>query len=360
MTEKQLTRRAFLKLAALGMGGLAFRSWDRSLYLPEFPDHARLGRVVAGKVEVKARPDIDSETVGVLFDDAVVPWLSETVGPRPMWYSQRWVETPDGYIYAPNLQPVRNLPNSPLTTLPQLGARPGMWVEVTVPYADLILANPPARSPWLKEATLPRVYYSQILWVDEIKTDAQGQVWYRVNERYGTYGDIFWVAGEALRPVTPEELTPISPNVEDKRVVVDVTYQTMACYEGNQEVFFTRISSGAKYDAQGNVVDKWSTPVGPHHIWRKLMSVHMSGGTTGGGYDLPGIGWTVLFSGDGVAIHSTFWHNNFGVPMSHGCVNARPEDAKWIFRWTNPETPFESGDMTVQGRVGTMIQVIES
>ncbi|HWQ84330.1 MAG TPA: L,D-transpeptidase, partial [Anaerolineales bacterium] len=327
MTETKLTRRAFLRLAALGMGGLAFRSLDRSLYLPEFPAHDRLGRVVAGKVEVKARPDIDSETVGVLFDDAVLPWLSETVGPRPLWYSQRWVETPDGYIYAPNLQPVRNLPNSPITALPESGGKPGMWVEVTVPYANLILMNPPARSPWLKEATLPRVYYSQILWVDEIKTDAQSQIWYRVNERYGTYGDIFWVAGEALRPLAAEEMSPISPNVEAKKVVIDVTYQTMACYEGSSEVFFTRISSGAKFDAQGNPVDKWSTPVGPHHIWRKLVSVHMSGGTTGGGYDLPGIGWTTLFSGDGVAIHSTFWHNNFGVPMSHGCVNARPEDA---------------------------------
>ncbi len=349
-----------MKLAALGLGGLAFRSLGRSFYLPEFPAHDRLGRVVAGKVDLKARPHIDSETVGALFVDAVVPWLSETVGPRPLWHSQRWVETPDGYIYSPNIQPVRNLPNVPITSLPQGDDKPGMWVEVTVPYADLVLANPPARAPWLKAATQPRVYYSQILWVDEIKTDAQGQVWYRVNERYGTYGDIFWVAGEALRPLTPEELTPISPHAENKRVVVDVTYQTMACYEGNSEVFYTRISSGAKFDAQGNAVDNWSTPLGPHQIWRKLFSVHMSGGTTGGGYDLPGIGWTILFSGNGVAIHSTFWHNNFGVPMSHGCVNARPEDAKWVFRWTNPETPFGSGDMTVQGRVGTVVQVIES
>jgi lipoprotein-anchoring transpeptidase ErfK/SrfK len=72
----------------------------------------------------------------------------------------------------------------------------------------------------------------------------------------------------------------------------------------------------------------------------------MSGGTTGGGYDLPGIGWTALFSGDGVAIHSTFWHNNFGGElMSHGCVNARPEDAKWIFRWSNPPVQYDPGDL---------------
>lgn len=51
----------------------------------------------------------------------------------------------------------------------------------------------------------------------------------------------------------------------------------------------------------------------------------MSGGTTGGGYDLPGVSWTSLFEGDGAAIQSTFWHNNFGEQMSHGCVNAAPE-----------------------------------
>jgi hypothetical protein len=57
----------------------------------------------------------------------------------------------------------------------------------------------------------------------------------------------------------------------------------------------------------------------------------MAGGTASGGYDLPGIAWTVLFATGGVAIHSTFWHNNFGVPMSHGCVNAAPEILNGFF-----------------------------
>ena len=174
-----------------------------------------------------------------------------------------------------------------------------------------------------------------------------------MNERYGTYGDIYWVAAEAFRPLTTDEITPLSPQVSDKRVVVDVTYQTLSCMEGNSEVYYCRISSGAKFDSNGNPVDKWSTPVGEHYIWRKLLSIHMSGGTTGGGYDLPGIGWTTLFSGDGVAVHSTFWHNNFGVPMSHGCVNARPDDAKFVFRWTLPDVQIEPGDMAVSGRDGS-------
>lgn len=354
-----VSRRDFLKVAALGVGSYSLHSLRHLFLLPEFPDYERLGRVCAGKVILKARPDIDSQDVGFLYEDDVVPWLREVVGSRPLWHSQRFVETPDGFLYAPNLQPVRNEPNQPLRSLPIGGETQGMWVEVSVPYADLVMENPPPRSPWLKSATQPRVYYSQILWVDQIKTDEENQVWYRVNERYGGYGDIFWVVAEALRPLTPEEMSPIHPDIENKRVEVDVTYQTMACYEGDREVYFARVSTGGKFDAEGNPVDEWSTPVGPHSIWRKLVSVHMSGGTTGGGYDLPGIGWTSLFSGNGVAIHSTFWHNNFGVPMSHGCVNARPEDAKWVFRWTMPSAPYDSGDVTVSGSSSTKVVVVE-
>jgi lipoprotein-anchoring transpeptidase ErfK/SrfK len=86
----------------------------------------------------------------------------------------------------------------------------------------------------------------------------------------------------------------------------------------------------------------------------------MAGGTNESGWDLPGIGWTSLFVGDGVAIHSTFWHNNFGEPMSHGCVNVRPDDAKWIFRWTHPAVSFETGDFTVTGKGSTRVFVNES
>ena len=87
----------------------------------------------------------------------------------------------------------------------------------------------------------------------------------------------------------------------------------------------------------------------------------MSGGTTGAGYDLPGIAWTSIFSTGGVAIHSTFWHNNYGDPVSHGCVNCTPEDAKWIFRWIMPEVVYDPGmlDVTVSGQPSTSVEVVE-
>lgn len=369
MSRQGISRREFLKVSAAGLGGLALGAslGDLAEAQTDFPDYERLGRVVVdlsgGWVNLLARPDHQAETVGVVYEDTVVPWLRETVGRWSFRNNQRFVETPQGYIWSAYVQPVRNSPNQPVDSLPQADGEVGMWVEVTVPWVNAVLANPPARSNWFEyrvEHQMPlRFFYSQILWVDQLRSDESGQVWYRVNERYGNPGDMFWVPAEALRPLTPEELAPISPDVEDKRIVVKRGWgeQTLSCFEGQREVYFSRISSGKSTD---------STPLSAvgspgFAIWRKLHSLQMSGGTNEDGWQLPGIGWTMLFHGDGVAIHSTYWHNNFGEPMSHGCVNARPEDAKWIFRWTNPAVPFMSGDYDVTiDRVGsTRVTVIE-
>ena len=357
-SNQPLSRRGFLRLASLSMGGLALRAWGSLSPLEDFPKSERLGRVCVGKVELKARPDEESPTVGVLYEDAVVPWLREVVGNRPYYINQRWVETPEGFIYAPYLQPVRNLPNQPVKDLVSTSLGQGMWAEVTIPYVDVLLDNPPARSPWLKEFLNPRLYYSQVFWIDQVKNDEQGQAWYRVNERFG-YGDLFWARAEAFRPLSPEEILPISPEVEEKRLVVDVTHQTLTCFEGKTEVYFCRVSTGARFDAYGNPVDKWATPVGAFPIWRKLLSLHMTGGTTGGGWDISGITWTSLFVGSGVAVHGTYWHNDYGAPRSHGCVNARPEDAKWIFRWVLPQVNYDPGDVTVSMPGGTIVEVVE-
>lgn len=357
------SRRAFLKAAGIGLAGLAlptvpvaFAQAAEPLPLPEFPQADRLGRVIGGRVPVKLRPDIDSPDVVFVNDDDILPWLSEIVGKRPLWYSQRFVETPQGYVYAPNLQVVRNQPNPPVTTLP---AGDGFWAEVTVPYMDLVLANPPARSPWLKLGAKPRLYYSQVMWIDQIKTGPQGETWYRIKEKYGTFGDIFWGAAEAFRPISAAEISPIHPEVENKQVAVDLLNQSLVCLENGKEVYFCRVSTGGKWDKDGNPSEQWATPPGAHSIWRKLISVHMTGGSSGGGYDLCGIGWTTLFSSNGVAIHSTFWHNSYGIPKSHGCVNAQPEDARWVWRWTNPATPYEAGDVTISGNGSTKVVVHE-
>ena len=364
--HKYFTRRDFLKAGALGAGALVLKPWLRwSEMQAEWPDAERLGRVCVGKIDIRSRPSADAPSVGVVYEDAVLPWLREVVGEATVVsHSRRRVETPDGYIYAPNLQPVRNQPNQAVPELPQTSLGKGLWAEVTIPHTQIFLENKTPSSPWLRDLVeyniTPRIYYSQILWIDDIQTNSSGQVLYRVNERYG-YGDLFWAAAEAFRPLTNEELTPIHPEVENKKVVIDVTpnRQMLSCYEGNSEIYTCLISSGAVWNAGGERVEEWGTPLGPHPIWRKAISFHMSGGTTGGGYDLPGIAWTTLFMGEGVAIHSTFWHNDFGTPRSHGCINCAPDDAKFIFLWSLPQIPYDPGDVTVQMPGGTIVEVIE-
>jgi lipoprotein-anchoring transpeptidase ErfK/SrfK len=375
--KKDLSRRSFLKLGALGLGSVLLSRPLAALAgtspasaaagIPEFPKDILLGRVAQGVAEVKTRPEMEAPTVATLYEDAVFPWLGSMAGATPAYVfnNQKWVQTPDGYIYAPLIQPVRYQPNKPMSSLRQTSIGPGMWVEVTVPYVDVVLQNKPSSNSWVEalvdEGRPVRLHYGQVFWVDTIKKDDNGQVRYRVNPNYYGGVDMLWAAAEAFRPIQDHELTPLHPEATDKRIVVDVTFQTLACYEGDQEVYFCRVSTGAKYDAFGNVVDKWATPVGLHTISRKFISLQMSGGTTGAGYDLPGIGWVTIFATGGVALHSTVWHNNFGDAMSHGCVNMLPEDAKWVFRWCLPTVPYDPGmvDITLAGQESTKVRVIE-
>ena len=79
-----------------------------------------------------------------------------------------------------------------------------------------------------------------------------------------------------------------------------------------------------------------------------------------GGFSLPGVPWTCFFAfPGGYAFHGTYWHNNFGIQMSHGCVNLRNEDAKWLFRWSTPvfKTPVElRADWERRGN-GTQVKI---
>ncbi len=362
MPSNTFSRRDFLKLTGLGLGSLAFRPFAQRPTFAAFPEAERLGRVAITQTELKSLPNENSSTLKLVYEDTVVPILKEIVGPKPGRINQRWIDTGEGYLWSPVVQPVRNAPNQPVSALADTSLGQGMWVEVTVPFIDLVQENPPARSPRYQNRAglgLPlRLYYSQVTWVDGIKVEA-GQTWYRLNEKYGSYGDIFWAPAEAFRPLTTAEVAPIHPEVENKRILVNIAYQTLSCFEDDKEIYFARVSSGALFNNDGKKVDTWATPLGAFPIWRKIFSVDLSGGGALDGWDLPNVGWVSFFVGSGVAIHSTYWHNNYGEPSSRGCVNCSPEDAKWIFRWTQPVVSYDPGDLTVPVPGGTVVKVVE-
>jgi lipoprotein-anchoring transpeptidase ErfK/SrfK len=90
----------------------------------------------------------------------------------------------------------------------------------------------------------------------------------------------------------------------------------------------------------------------------KIISKNMTAGNTQAGYSTPAVPWNTFIHGDGVAIHGAFWHNDFGEKRSHGCINVKPEDAKWIFRWTTPYITLQQSEqrMTYPDH-GTIVSV---
>lgn len=366
--NRNLTRREFLKLSGVGLAGVGalafkpYRTFDLEYLsspkrLSPFPHGEILGRVVDPGVDLRNQPTNDpsvNSSIAKLGADTLLEWKREVLGNVIGGLSnQRYVETPEGYVYSSVLQPTRNLPNAPITEMPA-GQR-GFWAEVTVPFVDLAHEGAVA-SPWLQDHIAynfpPRLYYGQVVWMDQIRT-SNGFVEYRWNEDaghgygYGAYGEFFWGDGAAFKVLTEEDAGPISPDVDpdDKKIQVDLDYQTLSCLEGSTEVYFCRISSGIKIDAQGQISDELATPVGNLLTHWKIISLNMTAGTFQSGYSTPAVPWTTMISGDGIAIHGAFWHNAFGEKRSHGCINVSPEDAKWIFRWTTPYVSLAQSEM---------------
>jgi hypothetical protein len=363
----KLSRRDFLKISAAGIGALLLtKTKFASAALPDFPKNNQVGRLFHS-FDIMSKPDVDSTVVKSLYEDNVINLYREVMGTNDSrgYRSKTWYETDGGYIYAPNVQPVKNIINQPVSTLPTYGAQPGFWAEVSVPYVNLALDGDTPKSPILIELLnnqqTPRFYYSQVLWIDNTKTGDNGEILYHVVEKHGSYGDTFWADGRAFKPLSPDDIAPINPNVPDKKIIVDVTHQSLSCFEGSREILYSVVSTGAKNNSEGKVVDAWATPVSDYLVVnRKFVSLHMAGGNTkASGYEDFAVSYTSIFADGGVSFHSTYWHNAWGSPMSHGCVNMKPEEAKFVYRWSQPNAPYDEGKFEQEGYGGTAVQVKE-
>lgn len=145
------------------------------------------------------------------------------------------------------------------------------------------------------------------------------------------------------RPVAPPKIALLpddtKPNVlgaetsasEKQRIYIDLSKQMLYAYDGDNLFFKTYVSTG-----------KWfPTPTGDFKIWTKIRATRMSGGSGADYYDLPNVPFVMFFDNNEVAaasgfsLHGAYWHNNFGHPMSHGCVNMRTIDAEKIYNWVS-------------------------
>jgi len=139
-----------------------------------------------------------------------------------------------------------------------------------------------------------------------------------------TYAEIF---GDATMGPDGFPLYPATPT-QGKWISVDLSHQRAYAWEGNRLIKRFAISSGKA---------KTPTVTGVFRIWAKVTAQTMSGGSyaTGDYYNLPNVQWVQYFYRD-YALHGAYWHNKFGTPTSHGCVNLTNTDAKWLYEWTAP------------------------
>jgi len=118
---------------------------------------------------------------------------------------------------------------------------------------------------------------------------------------------------------------PPAANAGGKRFLVVLSQQRLYAYDGDQMVRTTLISSG---------IAAHPTVLGTYHIYARYVSTEM----IGPGYDLPNVPYTQYFY-EGYGLHGTYWHHNFGTPMSHGCINMPTDEAEWAFNWATFGTP---------------------
>jgi lipoprotein-anchoring transpeptidase ErfK/SrfK len=124
----------------------------------------------------------------------------------------------------------------------------------------------------------------------------------------------------APTPTPVAETAVVSPvGNGEKWIDVDLTNQRLVAYEGQTPVYWVTVSTG---------LPGTPTVTGQYNIYVKYPAQLM----TGPGYYLPDVPYVMYFY-EGYGIHGTYWHNNFGHPMSHGCVNTPTPDAKWLYEW---------------------------
>lgn len=145
-----------------------------------------------------------------------------------------------------------------------------------------------------------------------------------------------WLAADDL--IIPElRDDPVGFAAQGKKWIdVSIKRQLLVAYEGRRPVFTTLVSTGR--GGMGDPETTHATVRGVFYIHAKHVSGTMDGDPATDSYDLRDVPYIQYFH-EGYALHGAFWHDDFGKPRSHGCINLAPADAAWLFEWTDPAVP---------------------
>lgn len=326
---KNFNRRDFLKLSFLGLGTLALADFPPPHDLFSTPRNL-IGRVTVDRVApIYKEPKFHSGIVRYTRQDELLNIYYELNAPDGPAYNPVWYRVWGGYIHSAYVQRTQFIYNQVIDQIPETG----QLAEITIPYTQAYTYS--SADGWLP---IYRLYFQTTHWVTDIVQGPASIPLYEITSEIDS-ALRYYLPAMHMRFIPDEELSPISPTLpyEAKKIVVNLTQQRLTAYENDNIVYEARISSGLPGK---EVPDGTRTPRGKFHITSKMPSKHMGSIRASGApdnYILPGVPWTSFFIFEtGVAFHGTFWHNNFGTPMSHGCINMRNEDAKWLFRWVTP------------------------
>jgi lipoprotein-anchoring transpeptidase ErfK/SrfK len=300
-------------------------------------DTGEMARVAVRSVYVYNQPWDKSPIIYQRFRDELINLYYEVnsdLGPinNPVWF-RVW----GGYVHSAHLQKVKFKLNTVLTEVPKAG----QLAQVTVPFSQAMRYS--VYNGW---EPVYRLYYESNHWLMGVDVGPDGQPWYRIQDELL---DIDYNAPAVhFRPIQPEEITPISPDVpfSQKRIDLSIGKQELTAYENDNVVLHTTISSGLPTAVPLGAIPT-KTPTGKFNVQVKMPSKHMGDGnltSDTNAYELPGVPWVTFFAEHGVAFHGTYWHMNFGNMMSHGCVNMRTAEALWLYRWTLPAIEIQDWD----------------
>ena len=148
--------------------------------------------------------------------------------------------------------------------------------------------------------------------------------------------DGLWLSDRFVSRVDGVKKMPKWAKEGERWIDVSIAKQVLLAYDGTQPAYATLISSG-EAGLEDPTTSK-STARGIFRIHTKHLTTTMSSKIVGEEFELKDIPYVQYFE-EGYALHAAYWHDDFGTPRSHGCINLAPEDARWLFQWTEPQLP---------------------
>ena len=205
--------------------------------------------------------------------------------------------------------------------------------EIELPFA---IVRQPGAHFYVYQASTKRMLESEKApYRSAIKLTGKQRI-YKKRLYYQTVDKKWLVDREASR-LDPAKRMPAWGKRGEKWIDVNLTKQTIVLYEGTRPVYATLISSG-----EAGLEDPKHTTATKRGIFRihtKHVTATMSSDEVGEEFELRDVPYVQYFDKEGYALHGAYWHDRFGIPKSHGCLNLSPEDARRVFHWTDPQVP---------------------